>query len=99
MRCFSSIWIILLIFMLPVQPSIAQGEISFARKQAFTGDYKMTQLRTVLAKMREIAKSTRDLSDLQDLGMPESEIKRLEVAMELKIKQLSKEALLLIRAL
>jgi len=65
----------------------------------FSEQQKMIYLRTVIAKIRETAKAMKDLSELEALGMPSREVRRLQSAMKIKAEQLTDEALVLIRAL
>jgi len=65
----------------------------------FSESQKMIYLRTVIAKLKETVKTMGNTSELESLGMPDSEIKRLQSAMKIKTEQLTEEALVLIRAL
>lgn len=70
------------------------GDVSY-----FSEQQKMTYLRTVIAKLKETARAMKNLSELEAIGMPGSEINRLQGAMKIKLEQLTDEALVLIRAM
>ncbi len=72
---------------------IAGNQIFFSQQQ------KLVYLRTVIAKLKETAKAMKDVSELEQLGMPPREIERLQQAMEIKTKQLMNQALVLIKGL
>ena len=95
--------LLLLLLCLPgvLSPAYAvEANHHFAGRAIFLSDQqRMIYLRTVIAKLRETTKAMKDVSELEQLGMPPREIERLQQAMEIKTKQLMDQALVLIKGL
>jgi len=100
MRIISAAVIFLLLFVCVAQFEASGKQVSaVADASYFTEQQKMIYLRTVITKLKETAKAMKDISELEAMGMPVSEINRLQGAMKIKLEQLTDEALVLIRTL
>ncbi|MDQ6962307.1 MAG: hypothetical protein Q9M28_07210 [Mariprofundaceae bacterium] len=65
--------------------------------QASAGE--MSSVSLILQKLRTAMSSTKDFDELERAGMPRESVERMRRAMNIKIKQLTDEAVDLIRAL
>ena len=79
--------------------AVEESRLLTSSQVFFSQQQKLVYLRTVIAKLKETAKAMQDVSELEQLGMPPREIKRLQQAMEIKTKQLMDQALVLIQGL
>ena len=57
------------------------------------------QLHIVLSKLNETLRTNKDLDALEALGMPAREITRLKMAVDLKVRQLTEDAIYVIRSI
>jgi len=59
----------------------------------------MTSLRIMVAKLRELVLSLKDVDDLEKIGLPHSDAQLMRLALQEKINQAQSETLALIRRL
>lgn len=91
-----------LLFLLLLTSHTAMAEESvdlLASPQSSEAPQQLSNLRVVLSKLGETLKTNRDLDSLKELGMPEREVKRLKQALDMKVKQLTDDALYVIRSI
>ena len=74
-----------------------QGTLTFSISVAQADG--MDQVKLVLKKLRESMSSMKDFDELEDAGMAKADVDRLRRAMKSKIKQMTNDAVDLIRAL
>lgn len=59
----------------------------------------ISNLRIVLSKLSETLKTNQDLEALKKMGMPDREVERLKQALNLKVKQLTDDAIYVIHSI
>lgn len=59
----------------------------------------ISNLRIVLSKLSETLKTNQDLEVLKKMGMPDREVERLKQALNLKVKQLTDDAIYVIHSI
>ncbi|MDQ6988596.1 MAG: hypothetical protein Q9M19_01845 [Mariprofundaceae bacterium] len=80
-----------------VMMSPQQGSLGFSVPAAHADG--MGDVKLVLKKLRESMSSMKDFDALEDAGMDKADVSRLRRAMKSKIKQMTSDAVDLIRAL
>lgn len=91
---------VLLLLLLSVSSSSAYAvESPLPSLQESSISQEVMNLRTVLSKLSETLKTTQELDTLKSLGMPEREAERLKEALNMKVKQLTEDAIYVIRTI
>jgi len=67
--------------------------------QANAADVNMVQVQLILKKLRSSMANMKDFDDLEEAGMDKKDVDRLRSAMKNKIKQMTSDAVDLIRVL
>jgi len=80
-------------------PFYASAGTSHAPQQTEQTAQQMSYLKLLLSQLREAASSVKDIEDLTMVGMPQNEVTAMRHALELKIQDMQKEALLTIHSL
>lgn len=86
---------------------LASGHVSafgqdYSAKRTMSPVYAsahLAELKTILAKLRESMASMKELDDLEQVGMPASEVDLMRQALKQKINEMTSEALLSIKRL
>jgi len=80
-------------------PFYAYAGTSPAMQQIEQTAQQMSYLKLLLSQLRDAASSIKNIEDLTMVGMPQNEVTAMRHAMELKIQDMQKEALLTIHNL
>jgi len=87
---------LLLVVLLPFS---TYAEASHGVRQTDQTAQQLSYLKLLLSQLREAASSVKDIENLAQVGMPKNEVTAMRHAMELKIQDMQKEALLTIHSL
>ena len=80
--------------------SVMGSSISFGLvPQASAADSNMAQVQLILKKLRSSTVNMKDFDELEEAGMDKKDVDRLRNAMKQKIKQMTNDAVDLIRVL
>ena len=78
--------------------NVSKGSLSITIPSAMAAD-NMGQVQLILKKLRNSLVSMKDFDELEDAGMDKADVNRMRRAMNQKIKQMTNDAVLLIKAL
>jgi hypothetical protein len=80
-------------------PFSAYAEASQAVRHTDQTAQQLSYLKLLLSQLREAASNIKNIENLTQVGMPQNEVTAMRHAMELKIQDMQKEALLTIHNL
>lgn len=78
--------------------SVSNGRLDVQGTPAFAAD-GMAQVQLILKKLRSSLVSLKDFDELEAAGMDKADVNRMRRAMEQKIKQMTGDAVTLIKAI
>jgi len=89
----------ILVFMVMVFVTSMSNQSSLLVPSAHAADDNMAQVQLILKKLRSSMANMKDFDELEEAGMDKKDVDRLRNAMKGKIKQMTSDAVDLIRVL
>ena len=79
--------------------SLERTQMVFGVPTAMSAEDNMVQVQLILKKLRSSLVSMKDFDELEEIGMDKADVNRMRKAMQQKIKQMTSDAVVLIKTL